>query len=355
MKGMRARLAASRAEAQAGAARGETQRRPPPVWPMRLAALALVAVLGGVAVWLSPAPREPPPAEPAPGGGAAVSSPASAPAPAAATGLEAPDRDGPLRRPPLRDMEAIIAAPPAGLGVSRLAALPRVLVLDFPSLAAQGAALNRVAALIEKADYPRGRVVSQERLAEGVRRRGGSLDTFYYGHNYDSGELARFFRLVEESADGLSPAEAALRVLLVETGTLSPGPGGVAPGRAIVYVISLARIESEGAGALRRAILRHEIGHAVYARRPAYRDRVAAFWEAEMSAAEREAFRAFLARTGYDITDRALVLDEMQAYLHFTPDPGMMSDEVLGLGDGTLAALRRRFAEGLDGLDLPAP
>ena len=74
-----------------------------------------------------------------------------------------------------------------------------------------------------------------------------------------------------------------------------------------------------------------------------------------MTEAERGAFRDFLRNTGYDVSDSELVRDETQAYLHFTPDPGMVNDAVLGLSEGTLASLRRRFARGLAPLDLPDP
>lgn len=359
MKGMRARLARERAEARASAASGtDTPARatPPPVWPMRLAAAGIVGLaLAGFAL-LAGWPGAPPSGSEAE---TQKSVAALDPAPADPTDpaplILTPDPADPRLVPPLMSAEEIVTRPGDGLAFARLEALPRVLVLDFPSLAAQGAALNRVAALIEKAGFSRARVVSQTRLAERVSRHGGSLETFYYGHNYDTGELARFFRLAVRSAQGLSAAEAALEDVLLATGALAVGPEGHVSGDGISYVISLARMEGRAAHDLRRAILRHEAGHAVYDRTPAYRAHVAAFWEEEMTPEEREAFRVFLAGTGYDVTDEALVRDEMQAYLHYTPDPGMMSDAALGLPEGGLADLRARFEAGLAGLDLPRP
>jgi len=279
--------------------------------------------------------------------------PAAPSAPAPAPGLPEPAEARIV--PPLMSAEEIVTRPGEGLALARLAPLPKVLVIDFPSLAAQGAALNRVAALIEKAGFSRARVVSQTRLAERVSRRGGSLDTCYFGHNYDTRGLARFFRLAVGSEEGLSEAEAALEAILLATGALATGPEGHVAGAAIAYVISIARMEGGAAHDLRRAILRHEAGHAVYARRPAYRAHVAAFWNEEMTPAQREAFRVFLMGAGYDVTDAALVRDEMQAYLHYTPSPAMLDDAALGLPEGSLADLRTRFAAGLVGMDLPRP
>ena len=217
---------------------------------MRLAALAVLAgalaMAYGLWLWLAPAgdsgPRPASPPEQGPvddeQGGTDEDSARLAgregPAPADSRTARPEGRDpggqAPATlRPPLRSMAEIVARRGDELALSRLAALPRVLVFDFPSLAAQGRAFNRVAALIEKAGFPRARVVSQDRLAERVSQGGGSLETFYYGHNYDTDELARFFRLAQASEGGLSPPEARLRRLLLDTGALAAGERAPSP------------------------------------------------------------------------------------------------------------------------------
>lgn len=343
-----ARASSGRARSDAGRAVAPTRRRPPPVWPMRLAGLALLAGLGGggyaLVGWLAGAPD--------PATEAAMSGTAPAPAPAVAM-REAPASPSAVEDTGVAvgDVRAILVAgtqgPRDGVSLWRLQGMERVLVLDFPSMAEQAAALNRVAALIEKAGLPREHVISQERLAEYAAARGVTLETFYYGHNYTTSELARFFRLAAGDGRALTLAEDALARLLIAAGALERGAAGFVPGEAIDYVISLARLDDPGAPVLRRMILRHEIGHAVYAARPDYRAHVARFWDERMRPEERRAFRDFLAARDYDVTDRALVIDEMQAYLHFTPDPAGIDDAALGLPAGSLADLRRRFGEGL--------
>jgi len=347
------RRARPEAARQAPQARG----RPPPIWPMRLAGLALLVGLAGVGYatvgWLAAAPE--PPSAPLVG---ASSDPPPAPADALGETGEAA-RSAAANAVPVGDVETILAADPTapldGVALWRLDGMERVLVLDFPSMAEQAAALNRVAALIEKAGLPREHVISQDRLAEYAAARGVTLETFYYGHNYTPAELARFFGLAAAEGRELTLAEDALARLLVQAGALRRTEAGLRPGDAIDYVISLARLDDPGAPVLRRMILRHELGHAVYAARPDYRAHVARFWDERMRPEERRAFRDFLAARDYDVTDRALVIDEMQAYLHFTPDPAGIDDAALGLPPGSLADLRRRFGEGLPPAVRPDP
>lgn len=302
-----------------------TRSSPPPVWPVRLAVVVVIAMLvgGGYGAWTWLA--DPP----------SVTEPAAVPAEPSL---------GPVRRtPPLRGFQAILDGDGAGLRVARLAALPRVLVLDFPSLAAQGKALNRVAALIEKAGLSRTHVVSAEELARYIEATGARAATFYYGHNYDSGELAAFFATARRDGAALNQAERRLRRLLTDVGAIQRTDASeFAPGPAIDYVISLARMEGSAAK-LRPDILRHEVGHAVFDQRPTYRAYARRFVAERMPKEVRGAFTRFLAERDYDTEDRALVVDEVQAYLNFTPNPRIIDDATLGLPAGTLARLRAEF------------
>jgi len=87
----------------------------------------------------------------------------------------------------------------------------------------------------------------------------------------------------------------------------------------------------------------HELGHAWYAVNADYQAYARAFWYDVLTPRERDGFRRFLAARSYDVSNEALVIDEAQAYLAFTPDARVVSDAELGLPDGRLAALRARF------------
>jgi hypothetical protein len=83
--------------------------------------------------------------------------------------------------------------------------------LLFPSLAAQGATLNRAAALVEKAGLPRDRLLDGVELAAAIARSGDTPETWYLGHDYRSADLARFFALAERDRVALTEAELWLR------------------------------------------------------------------------------------------------------------------------------------------------
>ena len=59
-----------------------------------------------------------------------------------------------------------------------------VMVLQFPNLAEQGAAMNRIAALIEKAGAPRDRVLSDTELHLLITGSGDNAQTFYQGFTF---------------------------------------------------------------------------------------------------------------------------------------------------------------------------
>jgi hypothetical protein len=213
---------------------------------------------------------------------------------------------------------------------------------------AQAVALNRVAALVEKRHLPRHRIVSADELDRYIQARGGRYITFYYGHNYDPAELAKFFALAADDGIALTPGERDLRRALLAEDVIRDAADGVAPGRGAAYVVSLVAPDAPDVAAdfgkrARRVALAHELGHAWYAVNADYRRYARAFWYDTMSHGDRAAFRDFLAKRSYDTSNEALVIDEAQAFLAFTPDAGVVNDDALGLPAGRLADLRERF------------
>jgi len=152
-------------------------------------------------------------------------------------------------------------------------------VIEFPDLAEQGAAMNRVAALLEKAGAPRDRVLSDADLAAFIARHGDNARTFYGGHDYDNAGMARFFGLAAAQRQVLNPQEDRLRRLLVRTGVLREGAQGLVA-NGVQAVITFTAIQAddpttpvdETVDERRRAsVLRHEVSHGWFITRPAYR------------------------------------------------------------------------------------
>jgi hypothetical protein len=230
---------------------------------------------------------------------------------------------------------------PTGLTIFRLAENPRILVLDFASLRDQGHMLNRVAALVEKVGLPRDRVLNDSELDQAIRAQGGTIETFYYGHDYSARSLVRFFALADRDGIEINPEEATLRALLRQEDLFSIGTNAA--------LISLAAVGADTriTPPARAAILRHELSHGEFFSAPAYADYVRDFWLTVLTAGERAAFRSFLASEEYDAGQEELMYNEMQAYLMFTRDAQFFTPAKAGLSVARLTELRTRFSDGM--------
>jgi hypothetical protein len=326
----------------------------PARWHWLLAAVLLLGAAGVAVLLLRPAPAPPPPA-PQPSASVPAPSVPTVPVPSVPVPAAPPVAPTPVAPPapasppgpptPLADEATILADRPETLTAFRFAADPAVVVLDFPSLEQQGRMLDRVAALEEKAAQPRDRVLSDAELAAAIRASGATVATYYYGHDYPANELARFFALADRDHVALDPEEERLRAMVRGFGWLAPG---AAPGA----LISLSR---QGADAditpqVRAAILHHELSHGAFFAEPAYAEYTRQFWRTALTPAERDGVRRFLGANGYDTGNEELMLNEMQAYVMFTPDPGFFVPSDIGITAARRAALQAAF-----GRDLPLP
>jgi hypothetical protein len=230
---------------------------------------------------------------------------------------------------------------PTALSMFRFADNPRILVLAFASLRDQGRTLNRVAALVEKAGLPRDRALNDIELDRAIRAQGDTSETFFYGHDYGAGSLARFFALADRDGIELSPEEETLRALLRQEGWLTVGV------HAALISLPAVGTDPKITPAARASILRHELSHGEFFSEPGYAGYVRDFWLTVLTADERAAFRRFLAREGYDTAQEALMFNEMQAYLMFTRDPLFFVPAQAGLTAGRLAELQMRFFDGM--------
>lgn len=222
------------------------------------------------------------------------------------------------------------------LRVFRLADNPLILILDYPTLRQQGLALNRVAAFIEKAALPKDKVLDDDALAAEIARSGETTDSYYYGHDYAAADLTRFFATAERDGVRLNPEEAALRALVRQEGLTDPANRGA--------IITVARVGPDSVDAFtRRIILRHELSHGEFFTNPLYAAFARQAWSDILSAEERVAFQRFLVDQNYDAQNTDLLVNEMQAFLMFTPDDRYISPERLGISSEALQALRARF------------
>ncbi|NKE46942.1 hypothetical protein HB662_19335 [Roseomonas frigidaquae] len=322
-----------------------------PAWPWVLLGLGAVVAAGLGGWWLALAPLrvEPaaqvaavPEAVPVPAPVVVpvvvpVPAPEPTPAPDPAA-LPAPSRLATL--PPLMEEAAIAAHRADQPRLIRFAGNPAVFLVDYPTLAAQGAALNRVAALVEKAGLPRDRVLTEAEMNAAIARSGDSAATFYFGHNYRGADLARFFALAERDGLALSPAEEWLRAQYRLA-------RGLAPAGQEIVLLSLAAPGPEMDEAGRATILHHELSHGRYGTDAAYAAHIRRVWTERFTEPERAAFRAFLGREGYDTAIETLMIDEAQAYLLHTPDPRFFTPAHLGLPPAEVERLRTLMREGM--------
>lgn len=245
----------------------------------------------------------------------------------------------------------------------RFATDGRVIVVQFPSLRAQSATLNRIVAFIEMAGAPRNRVMNDLELEAFLRKSGRDPVTNVYGHNYRLTDLEQFFLQSTEQGLVLDDAELRLKDELTSLGLLSAEGTVDFPGGGDVGFVSYVRQQDDDPNtsadetlpdALGLTILTHELSHGIFYADPEYRTYCLTFWDS-LDANIQDKFREFFDRGLYDTENSEIVVNEFQAYLMFTPDPRAFSAAHVGLQDADIDDLRRRFLEGMPRLPLPVP
>lgn len=214
---------------------------------------------------------------------------------------------------------------------------PLILVVDCPDLHAQGLMFDRVAALIEKADAPKNRVLSEAAFHARLAAAKLTIGNYYYGNDYPAHALREFFRLAAAEHLALNPEETHLRAIAERSGFLRPGANGA--------IISIPQAGPSHRVSLRAraVILRHELSHGAYFTIPAYHRYVHHFYNTVMTPQEQQAFQSFLVRQGYDPGYHGLIVNETLAYLIFTRDREFFRASAVGLPPATITTLRRKF------------
>ena len=276
-------------------------RRRKPALPMLGGAVVLVCVLAGVGYWVA--------------------------------------RSSPAVIPIDTETEAQIdATQPCAVKVSYFAPDPAIVVIDFPNLTLQGEMLDRVAALVEKAHLPRGRVLDDAALAQAIYNCGDTIESYYYGHDYRAADLARFFALAAADGVRLNAQELWLKQLVAQLGWFAPGANGA--------LVTLPGAVSPITEEMRAVILHHELSHGAFYTMPEYEAYATAFWNS-LTVADRAAFTNFLGQQGYDTNNTNLMLNETQAYLIFTRDPRFFNGGAVGMSNAQIDTLRAGFIAGM--------
>ena len=239
--------------------------------------------------------------------------------------------------------------------LTRLAENPKILVIEFPTLAAQGRALNRLATLIEMNKGSRDRILSDEGLARFIKQGGDTPETFYFGHDYPAEAVARFFTMAVSQQILLNADEIRFRNELLAANLLKEESDKLIanPDRQAVVTFTAVQVDDphtkgdETVDAQRReAILRHELSHGEFFTNATYRKHCWTFWQ-QLSDSHRSLLIKFLTARGYDPRNEDLMVNETQAYLMHTPDSRAFSAKQLGVSAEQLKQLQARFKIGL--------
>lgn len=261
--------------------------------------------------------------------------------------------------PVVGDYQTILNAKSSNMTVWRLAENPDVLVLDFPTMTQQGHAFNRITQLTEQFSEPYKRVLTGEefrKYLESIRR---TDSNFAYGHDVMVSELALFYNLADRDKIELTAEESTLREFLIEQGLLRSWRGMNQALKPDVVLVTVPQTRERGDGEpkitdlARRAILLHELSHGEFYSNQYYANYCRKFWAETLTDNQRAIFTKFLSKYNYSVNQDELLVNEMQAYLIFTPDPNSFSAAKLGITDAELEEIRNAFRRGRPPTKLP--
>lgn len=250
------------------------------------------------------------------------------------------------------NLDTILNNQTGRLTIWRLADNHNVIVFDFPSLSEQGYTFNRLTQLTEQYNEPYKRVMGNDEFAkylEALRRNNAD---FAYGHDVLASEFALFYNLADRDKIELLPQEIAVRDFLMEQGIIKLWRGIYQVGLGNVVVLSIPQVQERRANeppvsaSARRAIVMHEVAHAEFYTNKQYADYCRHYWNATLNEDQRNKFKNFLSSSNYSLNADELLVNEMQAYMMFTPDPASFSAAKLGVSQAQLDAMRDSFNKG---------
>lgn len=258
------------------------------------------------------------------------------------------------------DFRAILYGRSGTTMVWRYSGNPNIFVFDFPGLTQQGLSFNRVMQLTEQQlNEPYPRPLTTEELAKYIEASRRTQADFAFGHDILVAEFVQFFNLADRDKVVLNPEEILVRDFLLEQGMMRSWRGFYQALKPNVVILSIPQPQERKANepritnAARYAILSHEMAHGEYYTNPYYNAYCHRFWTDSLNDTQREAFKKFLSNYGYSSYGDELLINEMQAYLMFTPDTASFSARKLGVTEAELDAMRDAFRKGKPPTKLP--
>lgn len=257
------------------------------------------------------------------------------------------------------DFQTILDSHNNGLVVWQYADDPNIYIFDFPNLTQQGRTFNRVTQLTEQFNEPYKRVLTIDealKYMESLRR---TQADFAFGHDILVSELVLFFNLAERDKVELFAEETVLRDFALEQGLMKVWRGFYTALKPDAVILSIPQAQEKReneprvSDLARRAIFTHEISHGEYYANPYYTKYCQKFWFDVLNDAQRDVFKKFLSSYNYSLNQEELLINEMQAYLMFTPDPRSFSAKKLGITDEELETMRDLFRKGKPPTKLP--
>lgn len=237
---------------------------------------------------------------------------------------------------------------------------PNVYIFDFPGLSLQGSAFNRITQFTEQQfSEPYPRVLGNEELARYIGAARRTQADFAFGHDVLVGELVQFFNFADRDKVRLNPEEIAVRDFLVEQGLVRAWRGFYQAMKPDLVILSIPQVQDKKPNepmitkGARYAILLHEMAHGEYYTNSHYAKFCQRFWSETLTEQQRETFKAFLGKFNYGLGNEDLLVNEMQAYLLFTPDPKSFSARRLGVSEAELESMREAFRRGKPPTRLP--
>jgi hypothetical protein len=259
-------------------------------------------------------------------------------------------------------VEQVLEAQAQTLSLWQLAENPEVFIFDFPGLAYQGRSFNRITQFTEQQfNEPYPRVLNNQELASYIQASRRTQSDFAFGHDVLVSELVQFFNYALRDKIQLNPEEVVIRDFLLEQGLIRFWRGFYQGMRPDVVVLAVPQVQNRKpdepmvtAGA-RYAILLHELAHAEYYTNIHFRKFCQRFWYETLQPEQRDAFKRFLANFNYAVNNEELLINEMQAYLMFTPDRHSFSARKLGVSEQELQSMRAAFRSKVPPIALPMP
>lgn len=259
------------------------------------------------------------------------------------------------------DYKTILNSKTATLTIWKYTDNPKIYIFDFPTLTLQGRSFNRVTQFTEQAQNGEAylKVLNNDEFAQYMEARRRTQANFAFGHDTLISEMVQFYNIVDRDKITLFPEELTLRDFLLERGFIRIWRGFYQALQPDIVLLSVPQIQAKNetepqvSELARMAIFTHEISHGEYYTNSHYANYCRMFWGQTLTDAQREIFINFFKKYNYAVNIPELVINEMQAYLMFTPDPLSFSAKKLGIKREDLEDMREAFRKGKPPTKLP--